>query len=213
MFIGVNVQMHFNFSFKYSFFPKLFYDDEQLEVVKSFKLLEIILSNDLKWNEHTAYIVKKTKQRLWRLRRLSCLGASRETLLEQYISICRSVLETDVPVFAGGLSITNSTDIEDVQKAALKIILKNDYVNYEQALDEVGEITLKERRDILSLKFAKKCAVHPKLKQYFIKRKINKTKTMVPAPGVYIEPWSNSARGAKNPIIYLIRLLNGAKNK
>ena len=38
--------------------------------------------------------IKKAKQRLWRLRRLSCLGASRETLLEQYISICRSVLET-----------------------------------------------------------------------------------------------------------------------
>ena len=31
---------------------------------------------------------------------------------------------------------------------------------------------------------------------------------MVPAPEIYIEPWSNSARGATNPIIYLTRLLN-----
>ena len=118
------------------------------------------------------------------------------------------MFETDVPVFAGGLSITNSTEIEDVQKGALKIILKNDYTNYEQALIEVGEITLKERRDILSLNFAKKCTVHPKLKHYFLKKQINKTKTMVPAPEIYVEPWSNSARGATNPIIYLTRLLN-----
>ena len=159
--------MSFNFSVKYAFAPRLFYDNEQLDVVKNFKLLGVIISDDLKWNEHTAYIVKKAKQRLWRLRRLSCLGASRQTLLEQYFSICRSVLETSVPVFAGGLSITNSSDIEDVQKAALKIILKNDYINYEQALHDVGESTLKERRDKLSLKLAKKCAVHPKLKHYF----------------------------------------------
>ena len=114
-----------------------------------------------------------------------------------------------MPVFAGGLSQTNSSEIEDVQKGALKIILKNDYLNYEQALLAVGESTLKERRDKLSIKFAKKCAVHPKLKHYFKKKQINKTKTMVPPPEIYIEPRSNSARGAKNPIIYLIRLLNG----
>ena len=166
------------------------------------------MSDDLKWNEHTAYIVKKAKQRLWRLRRLSCLGASRQMLLEQYISICRSVLETSVPVFAGGLSETNSSDIEDVQKAALKIILKNEYTNYEEALSKVEELSLKERRDILLLKFAKKCAVHPKLKHYFTKKQINKTKTMIPAPEIYVEPRWNSARGAKNPIIYLTRLLN-----
>ena len=156
------------------------------------------------------YIVKKAKQRLWRLRRLSCLGASREnTTREQYISICRSVLEASVPVFAGGLSKSNSSDIEDVQKAAFKIILKSDYINYEQALIKLGEETLEDRRDAFSLKFAKKCSVHPKLKHYFIKKQINKTKTMVPAPEIYIEPMIHSARGARNPIIYLIRLLNG----
>ena len=56
--------MSFNFSTKYAFFPRLIYDNEELEVVKSFKLLGIMLTDDLKWNEHTAYIVKKAKQRL-----------------------------------------------------------------------------------------------------------------------------------------------------
>ena len=46
--------------------------------------LGIIISSDLKWNEHTLYIVKKANQRLWSLRRLSKLGASRDTLLNQY---------------------------------------------------------------------------------------------------------------------------------
>ena len=76
-------------------------------------------------------------------------------------------------------------------------------------MNKVGEETLEDRRGALSLKFAKKCTVHPKLKHYFMKKQINKTKSMVPAPEIYIEPMTHSARGARNPIVYLIRLLNG----
>ena len=196
--------MSFNFSTKYSFLPKLFYDNEQLDVVKSFKLLGVIISSDLKWNEHTAYIVKKGKQRLWRIRRLMCLGASRETLLNQFKLLIRSIFETSAPVFAGGLTKSNSSDIEAVQKAALKIILRNDYNDYEQALELVEELTLEERREINSLKFAKKSSAHPKLKQYFQKRDNAKTRSKP----TYFESKSYRARGEKNPIKYLIRLLN-----
>ena len=52
-------------------------------------------------------------------------------------------------------------------------MIKNDYANYEQALNAVDQLTLEERREMLSLKFAKKCAVHPKLKKYFRKKKVN----------------------------------------
>ena len=47
------------------------------------------------------------------------------------------------------------TDIERVQKNALKIILKEDYTNYEHALNTVGLECLVERREKLCLKFAK----------------------------------------------------------
>ena len=125
--------MTFNFSNKYDFLPKFHIGSKELEVVRSFKLLGVMISSDLKWNEHTEYIVKKANKRLWYLRRLSRLGASRDTLLNQYRLICRSVLEMAAPVFSGGLSQTNISDIEDVQRSAFKIILRRDYVSYSQA--------------------------------------------------------------------------------
>ena len=161
--------MAFNFSTKYDFLPELSVGENQLEVVRSTKLLGVIISSDLKWNEHTEYIVKKANKRLWYLRRLSRLGASRDTLLDQYRLICRSVLETAAPVFAGGLSQTNISDIEDVQRSAFKIILRKDYASYCQALALLGETTLEERRENISLKFAKKCTIHPKMKHLFNK--------------------------------------------
>ena len=80
-------------------------------------------------------MVKKAKKRLWALRRLSNLGASTITLLDQYHLTIRSVLEHAAPVFTGALSQTNIEDFEDVQKMAFKIILKGAYKNYENALE------------------------------------------------------------------------------
>lgn len=39
-----------------------------VECVITYKLLGIIISNDLKWNEHTDYISKKATKRLYYLR-------------------------------------------------------------------------------------------------------------------------------------------------
>ena len=54
------------------------------------------------------------------------------------------------------LSKTNENDIERVQKAALKVILKKDYGGNEHALKLLDIESLFERRSRLCLKFAKK---------------------------------------------------------
>ena len=54
--------MSFNFSKKYDFLPKMSIGENKLEVVQSTKLLGVILSSDLKWNQHTEYITKKGKK-------------------------------------------------------------------------------------------------------------------------------------------------------
>ena len=126
--------MAFNFSTKYDFMPKLTIGGEQLEVVESTKLLGVMISSDLKWNHHTDYVVKKAKKRLWCIRRLSKLGASTSTLLDQYHLTTRSILELATPVFNGGLSQTNIQSFEEVQKMAFRIILKGNYHSYQNAL-------------------------------------------------------------------------------
>ena len=210
--------MSFNFSTKFDFLPKLFIGQNQLEVVQNFKLLGIIICSDLKWHEHTSYIVKKAKQRLWFLRRLSRLGASYETLLEHFHLMIRSVLETGAPVFTAGLNKGNITDIEDVQRGAFKIILRGKYKDYENALLTLGAKSLEDRRTDICLKFAKKCTSHPKMKHLF---QMKEAPHVCPNPvpeghmcsrtrggNIFFEPQSTNNRGYNNPINFLIRLLN-----
>ena len=114
------------------------------------------------------------------------------------------MLEQAAPLFTGGLTIGNIEDIEDVQKAAFKIILRKDYVSYEQALEVLGEETLEERRKMISIKFAKKCSKHPKLEHLFKRNENSRTRRAQQ----FTEPRTFSARGDRNPVKYLIQLLN-----
>ena len=65
------------------------------------------------------------------------------------------------------LIFDNLTDIERVQKNALKIILKEDYISYEHALTKVGLECLVERREKLCLKFARACLKNANVKDMF----------------------------------------------
>ena len=54
-----------------------------------------------------------------------------------------------------------------MQKSALKIILGSKYENHKKALNVLNLDTLEDRREILSLKFAKKCLENDKMKNMF----------------------------------------------
>ena len=90
------------------------------------KLLGLTVTSDGRWDLNTKNTVIKGNSRLWFLRRLKLLGASRDTLLTIYKLFCRSVLEYCAPVWSGNLSKANIQSIERVQKSALKIILQGD---------------------------------------------------------------------------------------
>ena len=52
------------------------------------------------------------------------------------------------------LTKANKQDLEKVQKSALKVILRSEYVNHENAFKLSGLESLEERRDMMNLKFA-----------------------------------------------------------
>ena len=88
---------------------------------------------------------------------MSKLGASVSTLLEQYNLLIRSLLvDQTAPIYSGSLSQGNIKDFEEVQKSAFKIILKGGYKDYANALKVLNQKTLEERRENISIKFAKK---------------------------------------------------------
>ena len=64
-------------------------------------------------------------------------------------------MEYAAPVWHPGLTCQQSDALECIQKRALRIILGSDYTCYAEALCRLNICTLKSRRELLCLKFAK----------------------------------------------------------
>ena len=199
--------MLFNYTKNYQFSTRLKIQDELLEIVPQAKLLGTIISNDLKWNQNTDFIVKKANSRMELLRRISNFGASLDDLKNIYILYVRTLLEQSCSVWHSGLTEENTQDLERVQKSALKIILKDSYQSYENALNKLDIETLEERRKLLCLQFAKKCLKNNKMKQYLPKNQ--KTHIMTTRnPEHFQVNHFNTGRLRDSPIIYMQKLLN-----
>ena len=81
------------------------------------------------------------------------------------------ILEQSCQVWHSSLALENISDLGRVQKAALKIILGDSYLSY-AALSLTGLKTLSERRNMLCLKFARKCLKNPLVANMFPKNEI-----------------------------------------
>ena len=194
----------FNFTKKFDFIPNLTIDGRQLDVTYTTKLLGIIIQSDCKWGANTKYIVTKAKKRVWFLRRLKTLGASKNTLIDVFQLFVRSVLEMAVPLWAGSITKKQSQDIEAVQITCMKIISSQHFTSYEQSLQQFGLETLVARRESLCLKFAKKCIKSTQFKHWFPV----KTSLRTRSKEKYIEPSGKTKRYLTSSIPHLIKLLN-----
>ena len=70
--------MIFNFTSEHQFTANLRLDNEDLEVVEQAKLLGVIISNDLNWDQNTSYLVKKANLRMELLRKVAEFTTSME---------------------------------------------------------------------------------------------------------------------------------------
>ena len=138
--------MLFNFTQKYQFSTRLAIDHENHEVIDSTRLLGTIITNDLRWDLNTAHIVKKSNARMELLRRVASLGTIIEDLKNIYFLFVRSQLEQSAVVWHSSLTEENSSDLERVQKSAVKIMMGHRYESYQKSLIELDIQTLKERR-------------------------------------------------------------------
>ena len=81
----------------------------------------------------------------------------------------RSILEQSATMWHYSLTEENRNDLERLQKSALKVILGDKYITYQNALNILDILTLNDRRDKLCLTFAQRAAKHPKMKKMFPK--------------------------------------------
>ena len=100
------------------------------------------MTNDPKWDQNTAHLVKKSNARM---RRVASFGTSSEELKNIYFLFVRSQLEQSSVVWHSSLNEENKADLERVQKSAVKIIMGNKYKSYTKSLDELGMDSLDDR--------------------------------------------------------------------
>ena len=203
--------MLFNFTEKYQFTTRLQLNKQTVEVIDHTKLLGTVISNDLRWNLNTEEIVKKANARMELLRKVAGFGAPLEDLKTVYILFIRSLLEQSATVWHSSLSKENIQDLERVQKSACRIMLKEKYQGYKNALKKLDLLTLDERREELCLQFAIKCTKNPKTVEMFprnLKKHIMQTRN----PETFKVQFANTERLKKSPIIFMQKLLNEHEN-
>ena len=124
--------MLFNASRTNYFSPVMNIDGALLEAVEEMKLLGVIITTDLE-HKNTEHITKKAYSRLWLLKRLKQMGASRSALIDTYTKHVRSVLKFAAVVWNSSPTQENIITIERVQKCAFSVIIGARYNTYEEA--------------------------------------------------------------------------------
>ena len=176
-------------------------------MIENTKLLGTIVQTDLKWDLNTANIVKKANMRMELLRKSASFGASHQDLKDIYIIFIRSLLEQSATVWHSSLTDQNKSDLERVQKCAVKVILKEEYRGYKSALARLDLLSLDERREQLCLSFALKCTKHNKHKNMFpLNQKSHNMQTRFTEK--YKVQHAHTERLKSSSIIYMQHLLN-----
>ena len=129
---------------------------QRSENVQEIKLLGVILTSDLRWDKNIDYLVKDANRRMLMLHAASKFTSDKNVLKLIYYSRIRCKLDQSAVVWNGSLTKKNISDLERVQKSAVRIICGKNYESYSDTLSELGMKRLSERRKILCLKFAKK---------------------------------------------------------
>ena len=122
-----------------------------LEGVEIVKLLGIIVTDKVTWNENTTYICSKASKRLYHLKQLRRAGLDSVDLLAFYGSVIRPVLEYACPVWHTSLAVADSVKIESIQRRAMRIIEPE--LSYEAACSKHHLEKTSFQRENLSRKF------------------------------------------------------------
>ena len=141
------------------------------------------------------------------LRRVAGFGAPIEDLKTIYILYVRSVLEHSSIVWHSSLTEENSADLERIQKSAVKIILGNQYKDYQSGLNYLQLDKLDDRRQHLCHRFALKCLTNEKTRNMFPLSKKKHIMKMRNSEKYFVQ-YAKTQRLQNSPIIHMQKLLN-----
>ena len=194
-----------NFTRDHQFSTRLKLENKPLQHVKEARLLGVVINDDLTWHSNTQSLVKKANARMLILHNLVPFCLPIKELVDIYILYIRSVVEYSAVVWHSSLNQDDSNALERVQKTALRIILQDQYINYNHALKLLDLPSLARRRELLCFKFATQCIKNEKMADMFpLKSKLVNTRVH---EKYYVTP-AFTDRLKYSSIPYMQRLLN-----
>ena len=200
-----NIQ--FNFTKEKQFTTDIVLKKEKLQTVSQTKLLGTIITDGLKWDENTKYIVRKANQKMRMLHNFSKFTKNKSHIMHIFKSQVRSILEYCSTVWHSGLTKSDSKDIERIQKSAVKIMMGKNYESYSKSLEFLKLDSLHERREKNALKFAKKAIKNENFSSFFPKHPEGHIMRKRYSDR-YLVNKANTERYKRSAVPYLQRLLN-----
>ena len=142
------------------------------------------------------------------LTKLKYAGVSRSDLIHIYKMFICSKLEYCVVPMHSSLSSRQEAALERVQQVSLKIILKEEYTSYQEALEICSLKTLSSRRQQRCLKFSLKCLGHPQNYRIFPQNPNQHNPLQTRKREPFKVNFAHTERYRKSAIPYCQRLLN-----
>ena len=141
------------------------------------------------------------------LRKVASFTTNKQDILVIYKTFVRGALEQSCTVWHSSLTKEQQSDLERVQKSALKVIMGKNYQSYENACESLNIEDLSTRRTRLCLQFAKKCLYNNKIETPF-PRSSRKSKIATRHQEKYKVKFARTERLRKSAIPYMQKLLN-----
>ena len=100
----------------------LLVNGKEVENVSTFKLLGILLSDDLKFQKNNQAVLKKARQRLFFLRTMKSAGFSCKVMHNFYKAIIESVLTYAIIVWGGSLAKKDKRKLDSFIRVASRLV-------------------------------------------------------------------------------------------
>lgn len=149
------------------FASRLTVDSTHIDRKTETKLLGVWLEQSGGWEKNTKEILKRAYARVSMLTKLKYAGVNIEDLLHNYKQFVRVMLEYCSVVWHSSLTEQQSRSLERCQSVCLRVILGDNFISYEAALEITGLQKLSERRQSRCLGYGLKSIKHPENKRFF----------------------------------------------
>ncbi|KAI8496728.1 hypothetical protein Bbelb_253830 [Branchiostoma belcheri] len=125
------------------------------------------------------------------------------------VSYVRPLCEYACPVWGPGLTSTQTTQIENIQRRACRIILGKDYSRYSDACSLLGLPSLQQRRQHLILKFGRGLMESPTFRQWLPPTRGETSGRDTRSSYKLNTVFARTERFKNSVIPHIVRLLNG----